>query len=93
MSDYSPTGYWANYHTVVVRQTPDGEIFDHHWHDSYPVVDVKDDLPRVIYEDGTVLSVQGALRRLQEGGDIPDEEGRTYRVTSEVNSRPDDGEA
>lgn len=87
MSDYSPTGYWANYHTFFLRA--DGSRTGTHWYNSYPVIDVKDDLPRVIYEDGAVLSIQAVLRRLQEGGDTPDEEGETFRVTLEVTTRND----
>ena len=86
---FSPTGYWAHY-TTQLRNT-DGTRGDS-WTESWPIVDVADDSPRLIDEEGRVLTLRAFLVELREGGTTPNEDGQMYTVSLHVNTQSPAGE-
>ena len=90
---HSPTGYWANYRTLVhepckpTATHPWPHKIVRSWHHCLPVVGYTD-TALIIDEDGTVKTVGALLDELREGGDTPDEEGQTWAVSLEVTTHP-----
>lgn len=90
MSDFSPTGYWAHYLTRF--RNADGTHATS-WVECWPIADIVDDNPRLIFEDGRVLTLRALLVELREGSNTPDEDGQTYTVSLSVSTQPWTGEA
>lgn len=86
MADYSPTGYWAHYHTRY--KNADG-TWGNDWTDSFPVIGVNDSSALVIDHAGAVKTVRALEVDLSEGGGTPDEDGSTFTVSLEVNTYPE----
>lgn len=81
---HSPTGYYAHYTTTW--KNADGS-WGNRWTDTYPVIGYTD-TALVLDEEGIVRTVQEMQNILAEGGNVPDEEGSTFRVSLGVNAYP-----
>lgn len=90
MSDaFSPTGYWA-YYTTQFRKADGTHAAP--WVECWPIVDIVDDNPRLIFEDGRVLTLRALLVELREGSTVPDEDEKTYTVSLHVSTQAPAGE-
>ena len=91
MADYFDTRLWAHFRTTTWKPDPDGvrpggKKIENAWYDHYRIIGFRDGTALVCDTDGHVKTVTAVLAELEEGGQIPDDEGTTWCVSLEVDA-------